>query len=196
MPAKPTAEAEESYLCGRTKPCLCGRTKPTNTPYLAVMSDMKGGPLKIYHGPFFKSDRRIWGNLSESDEPGGTNLRESWGLKTHLPCHPFFLVCYKFFLRWHWCNPTSTHFPQIVDLPPRPGQCNWEQSAASLLHPSWRCAQAPRLWTIPGGGQNHPTSEVQLSDNHRRVKTSLVWWPIQEIFRMCLIRLILSIMNE
>ena len=95
-------------------------------------------------------------NLTDESEETWVNLmnlaEQIWGNPedwrptyrvTHFPC------MLQVFLRWHWYR----HFLQTS---PRPGQCNWEYSAASLLHSSWRSAQANRLGTKPGGGQNYP----------------------------------------
>ena len=121
-----------------------------------------------------KSTKQWWKNTKD----GG------WALMKNLApfCH-LFCSREQFFLR---DKPTPTHFLQILDLPPRPGQCNWEYSAASLLHSSWRSAQAARLGTIQGGGQIIQQVRSSYQPTLGGSTPPQLWWPIQEIFnRMC-----------
>ena len=119
---------------------------------IAKISDNGRRTPKIHHGPF-----RIWRtNLRkpcESEESDGANLRNHWGFKAHLPCAPIFLNVSSFFNGdIGIVTPTQPTSPS--NLGPPPGQCNWEQSAATLLQfTSWRTAHAARLRTIPRGGQ-------------------------------------------
>ena len=159
---------------------------------------MEGGPLISIMDPL-ESDRRIWGNLVNLK-----NLAEQiWGNPedSRPTCRvTHFLVCYKFFQRWHWySNPyPNQHFLQNLDLP-RPGQCNWEQSAATPATVlSWRTAQAARLRTIQWGGQTTQQVQIQLPINLWRVQTSSVLVTIHKEFSTeCAIKdLSLYIMNK
>ena len=143
---------------------------------------MEGGPLKSIMDPL-ESDGRIWGNLVNL-----RNLTEQiWGntedsRPTYRVTH--FLVCYKFFQRWHWySNPYPTIISSKLWTSPRPGQCNWEQSAATPAPVlSWRSAQAARLRTIQWGGQTTQQVQIQLPLNLWRDQTSSVWWPYHKEF--------------
>ena len=93
---------------------------------------MEGGPLISIMDPL-ESDRRIWGNLVNL-----RNLAEQiWGNPedSRPTCRvTHFLVCYKFFQRWHWySNPTPTNISSKIWTSPAPGSATGNRARQPLL---------------------------------------------------------------